>query len=334
MPDDAAFLPETLTDVSSIFRPYAEGPVMIALPTRALEMHVLAEAEQLRATFAAFAAVAAGQRPCGSAVQQFALVGARGGLEAIGAAQIFPDVRRIVIVDRSACERDRARLNLTSNIDPAVQIELTGGPLQAAAEFPAGRLDFLYQNFVDAAFTPPLLSPWRVHPIGAAMPGGNRLEPRDRCQLGDAYQVIEIAKRVMRPDGALVIALGSGIEFAAVDRLAQATGTVIEEVANGLKRQTDPVMALMAYGHAVTGDAAFALYDFERARQSLRGLPPCSGTELQGLLGAFKLSARDAVDACRDGVTIGHTYHILHIRPRAWCWGGAAPLNRPNRSAT
>jgi hypothetical protein len=267
------------------------------------------DCRRLRLLFRSFAALAP------SAPRSLALIGAGNGVEALGATLTMPTVERLILADRDSASLARAATNIARNVGRRVRLEALAGRSSIAAATAAveagGRVDLVYADLLalPVAAAPQRRAPsslrlWRMEDDG-----------HEPCALAVARQILVGIADLLHPAGYALAMLAGRAGYAALERMADASGLAIESVVSGFARQADPAVMLPLYAAAEGAGISFQFYEFDAAMQLMSELEEPTGPALEAALAPLRLSAGAALDAFRAGSAVGHLYHLLKARP-------------------
>lgn len=297
-------------DVSYLFAPYRHGPVRVHIDP---DMYSVKEDCAANWVWHAFRGFARLDRRAGP--RSFAAIGSGSGIDAIGAAAIFPDIERIIVTD---VEERLVRLavdNVRGNVGPGIVVTGLAGdvclPLAAAGQ----RVDLIYANLPNIPI---------ADPAHAIIDHGTFYRPNaiaadddllNRYLLGLQYRFLLSARDALAPGGQALIMIGGRFPYSIFDRLADAAGFSFEEVVGSFKIQTEPENVTAGYAAAETDGLTFDFYDFDRATAAIGDASPPSGHALKTLIAAARLSAGEARALVAAGGRVGHTLHLIRATP-------------------
>jgi hypothetical protein len=307
-------IPTEDLDVSALLTPYVQRKVHIRPDFWRRRVGFGADAARIKRILCGFAILDEQLRVADRPRRSFAMVGAVGGVEAIGAAHIFKDLDSITVTDPYPASRMQAAANIRDNIDPAITVDALAGAVHAPLALAGRTVDVIYANLLDG----PMAAPTQAVGENAAYPsvaGSGNDKMLNGYLLGLPYRFLRSVRGALTPGGMALVLLGGRFYYGLFDRLAAAAGVRFEEVVSGLERQIDETNIVSAYAVAEGEDVVFDFYDFEKARQSLHGDEHLPGGLLESVLAPWRLSAREARRAIRAGTAIGHTYHLMKATP-------------------
>jgi hypothetical protein len=246
------------------------------------------------------------------------IVGTGNGLDALGAAEIFP-LRSLTATDLFAASLAVSRENVLAHLvdDGAIDVSFHAGDLLAAV--PAGaRFDLVYENL------PNLPAPAGIElergintgrffdPATATVP-----EPFGRYLLALHHRCLVEARPHVRPGGGVLTALGGRMPHEVAFDLHRDCGYRPELLAFDVKRQVEPGLVIPPYARAEeAGDAGFTFYAAEAsdvvAAVRADGL---DGQELANAVAAdltrLAITAREAEDRTRRGEDVAHAVLMI-----------------------
>lgn len=300
-------------DVSFLLSPYTRQTISVRLDPRMYSVKSEVEDNWVWHAFRGFALIAAKLAANGVQPRTFAAVGSGSGIDAIGAAHIFPSLKRIIVTDIEKTLARQAAANVRTNVRGYLRVQsLAGDVCRPIAE---ASVDLLYTNLPNI---PVSAAEDAIIDHGSFYRPGLELatdDPLSSYLLGLQYRFMLSAPRVLARNGFALMMIGGRFPFAVFDRLARAAGFAFEEVLCCFKRQTEAENVVPSYAAAEKSDTEFDFYDFEAARKTLRGGEQLSGRQLKEALRPWRMSARDAELQRRAGKAIGHTLHFMKATP-------------------
>ncbi|WP_043784159.1 class I SAM-dependent methyltransferase [Rubrivivax gelatinosus] len=254
-------------------------------------------------------------------VTGFASIGTGTGLDALGGIEVFaPQLVGITDVDDEIV--DSARANILANLRDAGALRLLAGtgdllsPLAAAAP----RFDVIYENLPNvpsngsAALAGERASSSFFGPRAEAVP-----QAVQSALLTLHYLALRQAHEFLVPGGVVLSMLGARVALRHFLEMSAAAGYEASFLSYGWKLQAEAVEILS--GHAEwqrRGLGPFRFYRLEPLQAAFAGLPPEQAArqalEIEAGLLPHALDAEAALALHRQGVTIGHTYAVLHSR--------------------
>jgi len=304
-----------MTDVSFLLQPYAQHSIRVLLDRGMYSVKSDLEANWVWHAFHGFALVerqltAAGMRP-----QSFAAIGSGSGIDAIGAAHIFPTLKRVIVTDVEAAFVGVAAANVQANVRDEIKVTGVAGDVCQPLAEAGGDVDVIYTNLPNipvAVHDEDIIDHGTFYRPGEDAPEDEMLE---RYLLGLQYRGLTSARPVLSPRGCLLMMIGGRFPYALFDRLARAAGFTFEEVLCRFKLQTEAENVVSGYAAHETDGTEFDFYDFDAARATLRGGEQLNGRQLKRALEPWRMSAREAQRQLRRGRPIGHTLHMLKATP-------------------
>jgi len=248
--------------------------------------------------------------------QSFAAIGSDSGIDAIGAAYVFPSLKRIIVTDIEESLAQQAAANVRANVvrgDLRIQ-GFSGDVCRPIAE--AGvTVDIIYTNL---PHIPASGDDDAIIDHGSFYRSGPELahdDPLNRYVLGLQYRFMLSAPFALSRGGFALMMIGGRFPYGVFDHLARRAGFAFEEVLCCFKRQTEAETVVPSYAAAEEGGIEFDFYDFDAARATLRGVDQLSGRQLKEALQPWRLSARETEKLLRAGKPVGHTLHFMKAMP-------------------
>jgi methylase of polypeptide subunit release factors len=301
------------SDVSFLLSPYTKQRVAVRLDPRMYSVKFEVEDNWVWHAFRGFALIAAKLEANGVRPETFAAVGSGSGIDAIGAANIFPSLKRIIVTDVEKTLARQAAANVRANVRSNLRVQGLAGDV--CRPIAAASIDVLYTNLPNI---PVAVADDTIIDHGSFYRPGPDLVTDDSLAsylLGLQYRFMLSAPKVLSRDGFALMMIGGRFPYAVFDQLARAAGFSFEEVLCCFKRQTEAENVVPSYAAAEKNGTEFDFYDFEAARKTLRGGEQLSGRQLKEALRPWRMSARDAEVQRRAGRAIGHTLHFMKATP-------------------
>jgi hypothetical protein len=302
-------------NVSALFEPYTERRIQLQIDPRLPDPRFGAVAERVRQVFRAFTIASRRLTMQGNAPKVFGTLGVGSGIEAIGAAHIFPELDRIVATDRDPLLLAEAAINIRFNIESRITVAARDGNIFAPLVSTGGwRVDLLYADLSDIPFT---TAPEAIVERRAYCPPVARTAHDDVLndyQLGLPYHFLRSGLSALSPRGAMLIALGGRFPYGVFDQLADAAGLRFTEILCALRRQADDQAVISGFAAVEAASAGFEFYDFDAAH-GIVGDMIINGDAMKSLLARHRLSAQAALQALGAGRSIGHTIHLILATP-------------------
>jgi hypothetical protein len=245
-------------DATAYLAPYAprrvRRPVAIRLTDDTYPLEPSPEQAWLPIAFRAFAALAAESR-----VEDLLILGTGNGLDVLGAAEIFPDLRCVVATDLHPACVEVARENVRANLAD----ERAG----VACEFHAGhllepvarqrRFNLVYENLPNLPAPAPAKRELRRGTIGGRFYDASGLdvpEPFGAYLLALHHRCLRDARMRVRPGGGVLTALGGRVPLEVAFDLHRTCGYVPRLVAFDVKLQVEAELVVPAYREAEARD--------------------------------------------------------------------------------
>jgi methylase of polypeptide subunit release factors len=260
-----------MTDVSFLLQPYTPHSIKVLLDRRMYAVQSEAEANWVWHAFRGFALTEKKLAARCFRPHSFAAVGSGSGIDAIGAAHIFPTLRRIVVTDVEAAFVGVAAANVQANVRDDIKVEGLAGDLCEPLVEAGGLYDVIYTNLPNI-------------PLAVAADDiidyGTFYRPDDAPAadlllgsylLGLQHRFLLSARQVLSPRGCALMMIGGRFPYRLFDRLARTAGFALEEVLCCFKLQTEAENVVSGYAAHETDEVAFDFYDFDAARATLRG---------------------------------------------------------------
>jgi methylase of polypeptide subunit release factors len=301
-------------DVSFLLTPYTDRKISIRLDRRMYSIKQEAEANWVWHAFRGFAKVEQQLAALGRSPQSFAAIGTGSGLDAIGAAHIFPSLRRIIVTDVEEPLARLAAANVRANVGDHIKVEALAGDVCLPLAESGLSVDVIYANLpnIPVGRDAAIIDHGTFYRPGEDGTGDALL---DRYLLGLQHHFLRSAKHALRPDGVALLMIGGRFPYRIFDRLAAGAGFAFDEVLCYFKRQTEADNVVSGYAAAEAAGVEFDFYDFDAARATLRGGEQLSGRALKAAIEPWRLSAHAAQEHLRAGREIGHTLHFLKATP-------------------
>jgi hypothetical protein len=305
--------------LASLPRRRVRRPVRLELTEHAYPLEPWAEDAWLAVAFRAFKRIATHSR-----VRDALIVGTGNGLDALGAIEIFEDLRSLTVTELFDRSLAVARENILTHLEGEVVPELCFCAGDLLAPVPADqRFDLVYENVPNVPAPPDVdleLGTYTgrfLREKDVAAP-----EPFARYLLANHHRCLHQARPYVRPGGGVLTAIGGRMSHEVIFDLHRACGYEPELVAFDVKLQGEPQLVIPGYSQVEEkGSADFTFYAAEAveivARRRGAGL---DGAELAnvvaGDLRRMSMSARDAERRSRRGEQIAHSVlMVLGRRP-------------------
>ncbi len=297
-------------DVSFLFTPYRSAPVRVHLDP---DMYSVKRDCAENWVWHAFRGFARLDRRIG--LRSFAAIGSGSGIDAIGAAAIFPNLEHIIVTDVEARLVRLAVDNVRANVEPGLAVTGMAGDVCLPLAKTGQRVELIYANLPNIPV---------ADPAHAIIDHGTFYRPNaviaddallDRYLLGLQYRFLLSAHDALTADGCCLFMVGGRFPYAIFDRLAAAAGFAFEEVLATLKLQSEPENVTRGYAAAETDGLTFDFYDFDRAATAVGDAAALSGRDLKALAAPARISAGEARALMAAGGRVGHTLHLIKATP-------------------
>jgi hypothetical protein len=302
-----------LSDVGFLFREYTKEPVHIRFHPKMYPIERDVEANWVWHAFRGMARLSRTLEAEGRPPQSFAAVGTGSGVDAIGAAAIFPALKTVAVTDIEPDVLAQGLENVRSNVPAGVSVSGAAGDLCCPLYPLRQRFDLIYANLPNL--------PVGVKKIGhidhntCYAERDETLDPKlGAYLLGFQYMFLRSAIPVLAPQGSALLMIGGRFPYSMFGRLADLSGYVFEELLCCLRLETDLATTIDAYA-AHEGEIEFDYYLYDEASRRLEGRGELPGEELKAALASCRLSAREARAAGARGERVGHTLHMIRATP-------------------
>ncbi len=234
-------------DVTDYLTPYPGGrvrrPVRLRLTDDTYPLEPTPKESWLPIAFRAFARLTERMT-----VRDVLIVGTGNGLDALGAAEIFP-LESLAVTDLFAASLAVSRDNVLAHlVDPdAFDVSFHAGDLLTCVPTER-RFDLMYENLPNIPATPDIalergINTGRFFAVGEL----ETPEPFERYLLALHHRLLNEAHPYVRDGGGVLTALGGRIPRDVAFELHRACGYRPRLVAFDMKRQVEPALALPSY---------------------------------------------------------------------------------------
>ena len=301
----------TDVDIAFLLEPHPPSPITIKVTDAVYSVKAQPEDNWVWYAFAAFRLLALDRL---IRIRSFASIGCGAGVDAIGAAQIFPELNKIIVTDVNQPIVDLAVSNIQKNVSPSVSLTGVAGDLCQPILELGQAADVIYANL-------PTL-PALADPVAELdyksfyAPTGDNSLPYHlvNCGLELQFRLLQSAKAILAPRASVVLMIGDRFPPGVLESLAELAGYHFSPLIAHLKSQSEVDVATSAYA-ALEGTVQFDFYLYEEARQFLSISPALPGISLKQRLAPYRLSARDAHVAASKGKSIGHILYAIRAIP-------------------
>ena len=252
-------------------------------------------------------------------VEDMLILGTGNGLDALGAADIFADVRSLTVTDLYEESLSVARENVLAHLEDRKEMELSfhAGDLLSCVP-PERRFSLIYENLpnIPASADTEL----RRGTIGGRFFEPNGLEVPELFEshlLALHYRCLQEAWPRIRPDGGVLTAIGGRMNHDIAFELHRACGYRPDLVAFDVKVQVEPELVIPPYSRAeALNDVEFTFYAADAIELVAEGRRAgLDGQELADTVGAdlrrLSMSAQEAEDRSRRGQPVAHSVLMI-----------------------
>lgn len=303
-----------VTDYLAPYRPRrVRRPVRLRLTDDTYPLEPTPKESWLPIAFRAFARLADRM-----SVRDALIVGTGNGLDALGAAEIFP-LETLAVTDLFAASLAVSRDNVLAHLDDPDGLDLSfhAGDLLTCVP-PERRFDLIYENLPNIPATPEIELERGIN-TGRFFEAGGLVtpEPFERYLLALHYRLLGDAWDYLREGGGVLTALGGRIPQHVAFELHRACGYRPQLVAFDMKRQVEPGLGIPAYARAEqeTG-LEFVFYAPEAIDLVTEGRR--TGLDGQELVDAvapelalLAMSASEALERSERGQPVAHSVLMI-----------------------
>ncbi len=302
-----------LSDVSFLFDEYTKKPVLVRFHRKMYPIERDVEANWVWHAFRGMSRLEKALQAEGRPPQSFAAIGTGTGVDAIGAAAIFPTLKTIAVTDIEPDVLAQGLENVQTNVAAEISVKGFAGDLCCPLYPLNRRFDLIYANLPNL-------------PVAAKKAGvidhntcyDERNETPDpqlgAYLLGFQHMFLRSAIPVLAPKGSALLMIGGRFPYDMFGRLADLSGYDFEELLCCLRLETDLATTIDHYA-SYEGEIEFDYYLYDEATSALDGKGELHGEALKAALAPYRLSARDASRAGAKGKRIGHTLHMIRATP-------------------
>lgn len=264
------------------------------------------------------------ERRGSAACRSFCAVGTGTGLDALAAIELL-GAEEIGLTDLFEDVVAAAAANVESNLRPGrtVRLQAGAGDLLAPLRESGRRFDLIYENLPNL----PLSDDRQVE---LARTSGSFVTKRTEkvpTPVNDwllvlHYLLLEQARSLLAPGGAVVATLGARVPLRVLEETVHAAGFRPDLLTFGWKTQSEADAVIGAYAAwEDQGRGPFVFYPIAPLAAIFTGRDPAeaatAATEIEAELAPWRLDARAALAALARGETIGHTVAVLYATPEA-----------------
>ncbi len=247
-------------------------------------------------------------------IKSFATVGTGGGIDAIGAYEIFKP-KKIIATDVHPEIPALAKKNIQNNIPNNIELTVMQGDLCQPLIKQKMKVDVVYANLPNL----PCDNLPKVRKANISY-----FEKRDiesvpkkfqRYNMTLQYLFLKEAKKVINKGGAVIDAIGGRIPYKIIKELFIVNGYKFSELASVYKLQTEPYFELKGYAEAEKKYCIeFDFYYYTEAQKHWLKIEnkKFNGPKLKKELKKYRVNATEAYTAyLKDGSQFGRVSHIL-----------------------
>ena len=252
-------------------------------------------------------------------VEDVLIIGTGNGLDALGAAEIIPDLRSLTVTDLYEESLAVARENVIAHLEDDGEVELSfhAGDLLSCLP-PERRFSLVYENLPN--LPAPAQTELRRGAIGGRFFDAGEVEVPELFEahlLALHYRCLQEARAHLRADGGVLTAIGGRMSHDVAFELHRVCGYRPELVAFDVKLQVEPELVIPPYSRAeVQNGVEFSFYAAdaielvaERRRAGLDGQRLADSVE--GDLRRLSMSAQEAEDRSRRGQPVAHSVLMI-----------------------
>lgn len=247
-------------------------------------------------------------------VTSFATIGTGGGIDAIGAYEIFKP-KRIIATDIHPKIPPLAKNNIQKNIPKHVELLVMRGDLCQPLINQKIKVDLVYANLPNL---PCNHLPSKKNANVSYYKKRNIVNVPKKFQKYNMtlqYLFLKEAKKVINKDGAVIDAIGGRIPYKILRELFTTNGYKFIELASVYKLQTEPYFELKGYAEAEKKyGVEFDFYRYIEAQEHWLKIEnkKLNGQKLKKELKKYRVNATTAYAAyLKNGSQFGRVSHIL-----------------------
>lgn len=271
--------------------------------------------------YMAFRKLAEKSKNTGKSIKSFATIGTGGGADALGALFAFDSLDSIILTDINENVVPAARENVEKYASPkGVKVIALEGNLCAPLREKEVKVDVLYENLPNIPDSGDIVEGHRRASRFKAGSLGILDEGAKSYLLQSHLAALIEAKGSLNKNGVVVCSIGGRVPYEKLVSLVQSAGYKFNELAAGLKRQTEPWEVFPGYAevekvHKVEFD--FYLMKGAAGHLSRLGLKKpfteLNGEKLKQEIASYRINATEALRQYQKNpdVEIGHTVHML-----------------------
>ena len=306
-------------DATPFLAPYpprrVRRPVVLQLAEESYPLEELPAESWLSIAFRAFARLAAGR-----SVHDLLIIGSGNGLDALGAVEIFADLRSLSVTDLYPASLAATRANVLEHLVPGADIRLTfvAGDLLANVS-PEARFSLVYENLpnipagADVELQRGINSGRFFEPTEMSVP-----EPFGRHLLALHYRLLRDVRPQVRDRGGVLTAIGGRVPDEVAFGLHRACGYVPELVAYDVKLQSESRLVVPGYSQVEERHSGVEFRFYAAEAVLLVTDAKRSGLEGQALADAvapallnLTLTAREAERRSQQGHPVAHSVLMI-----------------------
>lgn len=257
-------------------------------------------------------------------VHDLLIMGTGNGLDALGAIEIFDDLRSLLVTDLHQDSLEIARRNVTGHLVPGVSLDLQFIQSDLFSGIPAGRrFTLVYENLPNIPAGPGIDVEAGINAASFYRPQASGAVPArfaaHRLELH--YLCLQQARAHVERGGGILTSIGGRVPLEVAFDLHRSCGYSPELVVFGAKIQSEPEAILPAYAGAEQGSGLrFTFFSPEvlpmvaaRRQAGLEGLPLLHS--LSAELDRFAMDAGEAMARHQCGGAVAHTVFFILGRP-------------------
>jgi SAM-dependent methyltransferase len=306
-PHDGKKRPISIYDATFLLSEWSQAPVVLEVTDETYSLKLRPEENWVWFAFRSFARVA-DSRP--GLIKTFASIGCGVGIDAIGAAKIFPGLRHIVVADIDRDTVELACRNVRRNISESIRVDCLVGDVCYPLVDKDLAADVIYANLPTLPVPGGLGCAVDHRSFYDASKDENVPKIIAAYFLSLQVDLLLSARRVLTNDGCIILMLGGRFPKEALVELGAFTGFQFEELVSCLKPQSEVELALSTYS-ALEGDVEFDFYIYNQVSERLANSTGAADSDLKELLRPYRVSATEAYSAYRMGHNIGHILYAL-----------------------
>ena len=253
------------------------------------------------------------------APSNFATIGTGNGVDALLAHHVFESLDEFYLTDIDPDVLGLSVMNFYQNANAPVKAFSFSGNHTEPLEKNGISADVIYANLPNIPLTDELqksgfgLSTFHFFKDEIRAP-----QTIEKYLLSSQYQFLKTCKNCLKEGASVIIMEGGRFPSKKFDELFNLAGFNLDNLCVGFKPQTEATEVLSGYAFAEKNyKTDFIFYDYEKAFDALSKIGKSNiilGEKknfLEKELGAFALTASQALEEYKRGKVIGHTCHAL-----------------------